>query len=55
VRHLPLPDRCGTYHIDGTLQVADKSAVKEMPAMMHPLIKALEQARKAFLSPLTRY
>jgi hypothetical protein len=35
--------------------VADKSAVKEMTAMLHPLIKALGQARKAFLSPLSRY
>jgi hypothetical protein len=55
VRHLPLPDRCGTYHINGSLHVADKNAVKEMTTMLQPLIKALGQARKAFLSPLTRY
>ncbi len=55
VRHLPDPDNCGRYHIDGTLQVADKAAIKEMTASLHPLIKALGQARKAFLSPLTRY
>jgi hypothetical protein len=55
VRCLPLPDQYGTYHIDSTLKVADKSAVKEMTAMLHPLRKALEQARKAFLSQLTRY
>jgi hypothetical protein len=55
VRHLPTCDRQGRYHIDGTLQVADKSAIKEMTAMLSPIIKALGQARKAFLAPLTRY
>jgi hypothetical protein len=55
VRHLPTCDRQGRYHIEGTLQVADKSAIKEMTAMLTPLIKALGQARKAFLAPLTRY
>ncbi len=49
-----MPDRYGTYHIDITLQAADKTAVKEMTALLHPLIKALGQSRKAFLSPLTR-
>jgi hypothetical protein len=44
VRHLPTPDKQGRYHIEGTLQVADKTA-----------IKALGQARKAFLAPLMRY
>jgi hypothetical protein len=37
------------------LQVADKAAIKEMTASLHPLVKALGQARKVFLSPLTRY
>jgi hypothetical protein len=55
VRHLPLPDRCGTYHIKGSLHVADKNAVKEMTTMLQLLVKALGQARKAFLSPLTQY
>jgi hypothetical protein len=35
--------------------VADKTAVKEMTALLQPLIKAMGQAKKAFLSPLTRY
>jgi hypothetical protein len=55
VRSLPKPDSTGRYHINGTLQVADKTAVKEMTALLQPLIKALGQAKKAFLSPLTRY
>jgi hypothetical protein len=55
VRHLPTADRQGRYHIEGTLQVADKTAIKEMTAMLTPLIKALGQARKASLAPLTRY
>jgi hypothetical protein len=55
VRTLPKPDSTGRYHINGTLQVADKTAVKEMTAVLQPLIKALGQAKKAFLSPLTRY
>ncbi len=54
VRHLPTPDKQGRYHIEGTLQVADKTAIKEMIALLTPLIKALGQARKAFLAPLTR-
>jgi hypothetical protein len=29
VRQLPVLDNCGRYHIDGTLQVADKAAIKE--------------------------
>jgi hypothetical protein len=36
VRHLPKPDFRGHYHIDGTLQIADKAAVKEMMAMLSP-------------------
>jgi hypothetical protein len=35
--------------------VADKAAIKEMTAVLQPLIKALGQAKKAFLAPLTRY
>jgi hypothetical protein len=55
VRHLPVPDTHGRYHIDGMLQVADKAAIKEITALLTPLIKALGQARKVFLAPLTRY
>ncbi len=53
VRHLPVLDSHRRYHINGTLQVADKVAIKEMTAILLPLIKALGQARKAFLSLLT--
>jgi hypothetical protein len=55
VRYLSAPDNLSRYHIDGTLQVADKTAIKEMTVLLTPLIKALGQARKAFLAPLTRY
>jgi hypothetical protein len=54
-RSLPKPDYHGHYHIDGTLQVADKAAVKEMTGLLAPLLKALGQAKKTFLAPLTRY
>jgi hypothetical protein len=49
VRHLPIPDKQGRYHIDGTLQVADKTAIKEMTALLSPLIKALGHARESVL------
>ncbi len=57
VRHLPKPDFDGAYryHIDGTLQIADKAAVKEMTTPFFPLKKALGQAKKALLTPLTGY
>jgi hypothetical protein len=57
VRHLPKPDFHGAYrsHIDGTLQIADKAAVKEMTVLFFPLKKALGQAKKALLAPLTGY
>jgi hypothetical protein len=54
-RSLPKPDYHGHYHIEGTLQVADKAAVKEMTGLLAPLLKALGQAKKTFLAPLTRY
>jgi hypothetical protein len=37
------------------LQIADKVAIKEMTTQLEPLIKVLGQAKKAFLSPLSRY
>jgi hypothetical protein len=48
VRHLPTCDRQGRYHIDGTLQVADKSAIKEMTALLSPLSRRWD--RRARLS-----
>jgi hypothetical protein len=38
--------------MNGVLQVADKTAVKEMTALLLPLIKTLGTAKKAFLSLL---
>jgi hypothetical protein len=55
VQTLPKPDGTDVYHITGTLQVADKTAVKEMTAVLLPLIRALGQSKKAFLAPLPRY
>jgi hypothetical protein len=55
VRYLPDKDQYGQYHITGSLQVADKDAVKEMVSLLAPLFKALGQLRKLFLTPLARY
>jgi hypothetical protein len=55
VRHLPVSDKHGHHHIDGTLQVADKPVIKEITTLLHTFIKMLGHARKALLSPLTRY
>jgi hypothetical protein len=41
IRHLPAPDNHGRYNINGTLQVVDKAAIKEMTASLLPLIKAM--------------
>jgi hypothetical protein len=38
VRPLPVPDIHGKYHIAGTLQVADRAAIKERTTMLSPLI-----------------
>ncbi len=55
VRYLPDKDQYGNYHITGSLQVADKDAIKEMVGLLAPLLKALGQMRKLFLTPLARY
>jgi hypothetical protein len=55
VRYLPKADQCGRYHVTGSLQIADKTAVKEMVGVLSPAIKAMGQARKIFLTPLARY
>ncbi len=54
-RYLPKADQCGRYHVTGSLQIADKTAVKEMVGVLSPAIKAMGQARKIFLTPLARY
>jgi hypothetical protein len=55
VRYLPDRDQYGQYHITGTLQVADKGAVKEMVGMLAPVFRAMGQIRKLILTPLARY
>jgi hypothetical protein len=55
VRYLPDRDQYGQFHITGTLQVADKGAVKEMVGLLAPLLKVLGPMRKLFLTPLARY
>jgi hypothetical protein len=55
VRYLPDRDQYGQYHITGTLQVADKGAVKEMVGMLAPVFRAMGQIRKLVLTPLARY
>ncbi len=55
VRYLPEKDQYGHYHITGSLQVADKEAIKEMVGLLAPLFKAMGQLRKLILTPLARY
>ncbi len=54
-KRLPEKDRTGTYHVDGSLVVADKPAIKDLVHQLTPLIQALGGARKIFLTPLARY
>jgi hypothetical protein len=54
-KRLPEKDRTGTYHVDGSLVVADKPAIKDLVHQLIPLIQALGGARKVFLTPLARY
>ncbi len=54
-KRLPEKDRAGTYHVDGSLVVADKPAIKDLVHQLTPLIQALGGARKIFLTPLVRY
>jgi hypothetical protein len=55
VRYLPEADLYGRYHITGSLQIADKAAVKDMVGILSPAIKAMGRAKKIFLTPLARY
>jgi hypothetical protein len=52
---LPCKDRRGTYHIDGSLVVADKPMVRELVSTATPLLKHLGSVRKLVLTPLARY
>jgi lysophospholipase L1-like esterase len=54
-KRLPGRDRLGTYHIDGSLAVADKAVIKDLVGQLTPVLKALGGSRKIILSPLARY
>jgi hypothetical protein len=54
-KRLPEKDRSGTYHVDGSLVVADKPAVKDLVHQLLPLLHALGETKKIFLTPLARY
>jgi hypothetical protein len=55
VKRLPMKDRSGKYHVDGTLTVADKPTVKELTGILAPLLKALGGCKKLVLTPMARY
>jgi hypothetical protein len=54
-KRLPVKDDAGTYHIEGSLVVADKAAVKDLVQQLTPVLKALGNSRKLILTPLARY
>ncbi len=54
-KKIPGKDLAGTYHMDGSLPIADKRAVKELVVMLGPLLKELGGSKKLFLTPLARY
>jgi hypothetical protein len=54
-KRLPSKDRAGTYHIVGSLVVADKTVIKELVAQATPLLKALGNSRIIVLTPMARY
>ncbi len=54
-KRLPGRDRAGTYHIDGSLIVADRTVIKDLVTQLAPLLKALGASRKIILTPLARY
>jgi hypothetical protein len=55
VKRLPAKDKCGKYHVDGTLTVADKFTVKELTGTLSPLLKMLGGSKKLVLTPMARY
>ncbi len=54
-KRLPGRDRLGTYHIDSSLVVADKVAIKDLVSQLAPLLKTLGGSRKIVLTPMARY
>jgi hypothetical protein len=55
VKRLPVKDKCGKYHVEGTLTVADKPIVKELSNTLAPLLKMLGGSKKLVLTPMARY
>ncbi len=55
VRHLPVRDSAGRYHVDGRLLIADKAGIKDVTATLAPLLQELGGSKKLFLTPLARY
>ncbi len=51
----PVQDKKGIYHIDGSLVVASKDAVKELTALLLPLLKMIGASMKLVLAPLSHY
>ncbi len=54
-KRLPGRDRMGIYHIDGSLVVADKAAVKTMVNQLSPPPQGAGLVLEIFLTPLARY
>ncbi len=48
----PVQDKKGIYHIDGCLVVANKDAVKELTALLLPLLKVIGASMKLVVAPL---
>ncbi len=55
VRHLPVRDSAGLYHVDGPLLVAENAGIKDLTAKLAPLLQELGGSKKLFLTPLARY
>lgn len=54
-KKLPCKVKHGVYHMDGSLVVAYKQAVKGLVGVLAPLLKKLGSTRKLFLTALARY
>ncbi len=54
-KKIPGKDRMGTYHIDDSLVVADKAAIKDLTNQLAPHLRELGGSHKIFLSSLARY
>jgi hypothetical protein len=54
-KRLPGRDRLGTYHVNSSLVVADKAAIKDLVNQLTPLFRVLGGSTKIYLTPLARY